>query len=829
MNDETNSDKELYSFNPENLKQRFFELANNAFINHNTYMKQYNLLLFRTLFPQLPLPDLLFTYSTDLSYDYDTLSPISELLKSYIEDTNSKNHGSYSISNILRNCFRFKNPLTSVKASLKTQLFKPEPTFFKTPMESDDDDVDTQIDRFVLQPEVSISFINDFFCISTFPAFFGHFSSEEYIRAGFNFIKLRIKDPLAPNLVAVFLLHCSQFRDRLLEAFIDNMIYEFDQIKTGDHLEEDIEQKFSTDNLLNILYNSFEECIFYFTEYHFDIINILRQKDEEEALLAVCYYFLREVVSLFKYSPLLSETGLLSKCRCPKNPATYARIMRVDYLDNITDQLCVNRTFSMKILDLFQKMSFGYAEMPKISTIKYQDGFNFCLSLADIRVLNCLYYAERYPNKSLEDYPRYTNIRDFLLEMFTIKGKFRQYIKTDIQEPKRTETSTEMTAKKLEEQKEFHNFLTEHSNGMKHLEICASCALDNLKLKEKQYASNLWKSSNKVNYAFEADKKFANSYSLGSSPINFETEMLTSFCFSLINGQLHLEQNYQSLIAGKANLQELYPKIKNYLLNNKSDKPLRDHVFETVIYFLDDICNFTSSGKSFAPELIEPSIFVCDAIERTTFDLLIMYSNSIPCRFIKSELPETPAGELIENQINFDEFRSQNLAQFLSFNTDKPPPLPTDEEVGDNDDLIPASTVESCSGVLIKGTRMLKTIIFLSNHSMLNEYNLVIEKFRTGDKLHLFLIIADMIEKTLERCEFGHLGPNYYKYFYTYVIKDEFKYFTGNLINCINIFTDHFTENQSCYPSISKDIIKKLNFLKEIFNVSQNISRLVYN
>lgn len=829
QNNNESIDKELYSFNPENLKQRFFELANNAFVSHNIYTKQYNLLMFRTLFPQLPLPELLFTISTDLSFNYDTMLPITDLLRSYLDDTNAENHGSYSISNILQSCFRFNIPATSSQESQKTQLFKPEPTFLKT-LKNFDPDIDNQIDPFSSPPEVSISFINDFFCISSFPALFGHFSSEEYIRAGFNFLKARINDPLSPNLVAVYLLHCSLFKDRFLQSFIDTMIYNFDQIKIDDHLDENLDKMCSIDNLLDFLCNSFEECIFYFTEYHFNIVNLLREKDEDTAILAVCFYFLREVVSLFKYSPLLSETGLLSKSRCPKNPSTYARILRIDYLDIITDQLCVNRSFGIRILDLFQKMSFAYTEMPKISTIKYSDGFSFCVSLADIQVLDCIYYAEKYPNKSLDEYPSFSNIKDFILEMFTLKGKFKQYIQTGIDEPERTETSSEMTDKKLDEQKKFHNFLTKRSDGMKQLEMCTSCALRNLKLKEKQYIYNLWKSNNKIEYTFSSNGKIANCCSLGSSPIIYEVEMLTSLCFSLINGQLKLdEKSYQKIIANnKVNYQELYPQIKERIFKDKIDRSLCDRVFETATYFLDDICNFTGDKKSFSKEFIDHSKYVCDAIERTSFELLLIVYNSIPCRFIKSELPETPAGELIETQINFDEFRSQNLAQFLSFNNDKPPPLPSDEEVGDNDEIISDSQVKFYSDILINATRMLKSIIFLCNHSMLNEYQLVIEKFRAGDKLALFLVIQDMIEKSLERSEFGNFGPGYLKYFNSYIIQDEFKYFLANLINSVYLFTKHFKENSCFYPGIAQKIIEKLEYLKTVFNISSTISKLVY-
>ena len=85
-----------------------------------------------------------------------------------------------------------------------------------------------------------------------------------------------------------------------------------------------------------------------------------------------------------------------------------------------------------------------------------------------------------------------------------------------------------------------------------------------------------------------------------------------------------------------------------------------------------------------------------------------------------------------------------------------------------------------------------------------------------------------MIEKSLERCDFGHLGPDYLKYYYQYVIKDDFKFFMANLINCIDIFTQYLSQCSNLYPSMTKEILRKLKFLQTAFNISPKISRLVY-
>ena len=164
----------------------------------------------------------------------------------------------------------------------------------------------------------------------------------------------------------------------------------------------------------------------------------------------------------------------------------------------------------------------------------------------------------------------------------------------------------------------------------------------------------------------------------------------------------------------------------------------------------------------------------------------------------------------------------------MSFNNDKPPKLPSSEEVGDNDEIISDSQVQDYSEILINPTRMLKSIIFLCNHSMLKEYQQVIEKFRAGNKLALFLVIQEMIEKSLERSDFGNFGPSYLKYFNIYIIQDDFKYFLANLINSVYIFSKHFKENSYYYPGIAQEIIERLDYLKVVFNISPTISKLVY-
>jgi hypothetical protein len=78
-----------------------------------------------------------------------------------------------------------------------------------------------------LAPEImkvcGAPWIVQYFVLSTFPAFFGHFFTDEYLMAGFNFIQSHINDDLAADLVGTFLFHAVLFRDRLFQAFWDRL------------------------------------------------------------------------------------------------------------------------------------------------------------------------------------------------------------------------------------------------------------------------------------------------------------------------------------------------------------------------------------------------------------------------------------------------------------------------------------------------------------------------------------------------------------------------------------------------------------------------------
>ena len=117
----------LYSFDQEQLKFQLIKISGEIFLDNNTYMKEYSLLKFRLLHPQLPLPDLLFTYTTKTCVDKDLISNFKSVIDFYYDDNNFKTD-QYSLTNLLEKSFSFKIPYDFIKASNDLQMFSP-PSF----------------------------------------------------------------------------------------------------------------------------------------------------------------------------------------------------------------------------------------------------------------------------------------------------------------------------------------------------------------------------------------------------------------------------------------------------------------------------------------------------------------------------------------------------------------------------------------------------------------------------------------------------------------------------------------------------------------------------
>lgn len=810
--------KRKYAFNTGMLKERFLNVANTIFYSNNIYQKQYNLLLFRLQNPNLPIPNLLFSYSLDSTPLIDQDSATREFIDTYYKLGDNEDKADYSISKVLREGFQFDEPASKLKLSPKIQLFSPDDRV------TSDNRLNNPI---VKSSELKTPFVIDYFCTSTFPSIFGHFTSNEYLLAGYNFIRRHIDDKLAPRLVGTYLLHTPLFKDRFFATFFEkvvdpllkdsedetNLSEPTDNEVFPDDQEDDMERifknkkYFSGDSLLKILYDAFASCINYFNEFHFKVVNLLREKDEQLAALSITLYFLSEVITVWKYSPIFNFTSIFNKIKSIRNPENFNEIFCHNILDDLIDKIINSNSFAIKILDLFRDRSSQYIEYPDISSMKYDGGFSFVVSIADMRIIYCITIAEKREKalassshtarraKSLNvnkkfDVPVFTNVRDFLSEMFLLRFGYKQYITSSIKEPQSEIKSTELCEEKLKENEFFHNFLVERMKGMKLLQKCSDSSLNILKLKERQYSAFLWKNKN---YSDE-----------------FRKSSLSSFCFSIFTGYVNYNQDHIKKLIEIGD-QHFYQFFLSSFQNVYLKSSLVNFIFEKIANYYNVFrVNFEASGNGgnyeihFSPDMIESSQFLVSEIERISFELLLTELNETPFQFIKDE----PS---IQTDCSFEDFRKNELDKYLKSNSIEIDPT------------IPES-VSFYAEFIVEGLVTMNAIISLADDEMKNEIDKWInERFRIGDKLLLFLEIKDFIRKSLEKIDIDDTSdPNFLKYYLPAIIRNDsydYDYFRANLINCIHVFKEIFNGKYYSFPTIGKEIIDDLDFLALIFDI----------
>lgn len=800
--------KVKYAFNPGDIKDRFLYVADNIFYSNNAYMKQYNLLMFRMHNQNLPLPELFFSYSFDDSQNMDTDGLLSDYVKSLYKSEDENYISKFSISKVLQDGFIFATPALKLKHSPKIQSFS-----IRESKIVDDKEI-------VQAPEIQIPFVIDYFCTSTFPAVFAHFISNEYLIAGQNFIKRHINDRIAPRLVGTYLLHNNLFKDRLFSAFFKKIIqflldktepeenFDMDDANEfpDDH-EEELERifknkkYFSNQNLLTYLYESFKLCMEYFNEYQVNVVKMLCEKDKQAAIIAITNYFLHEVISLWKYSPIYNYTSIFNKIQTLKNPEFFQEIVIHNILDDLARIICSNKAFALKILSLFDDDSIGYTEVPDISSMKYFNGVSFCVTMADMKIIQCIILAEKRElmifnqksghSKSLNVSKKYeftpiTNVRDFIAQMFLLRILYKQYISPPFNEPKSKVLSTELSKEKLLENQTFLNFFIDRMKGMKLLQMCMDSALSILQLKERQYAEQLWNSNKKCNSNY------------------FSHKMYVQFCWSIFTGQVNYSKSHieilnksekdfysyfdnsienNSFVASKNTLSKyLFDRISNYyrMLRANSDDPLNGEV-----YFNENLINYSQ--------------YLFSEIERISFELLMNMMNEYPYQFIETSTPTHSNKPL-------DTYRKEKFDAFLKNNTISVTVDPQDESLYD---------------LVIQSADLIRTIVLLADIEMEKEVNQwITEKFRIGDKLLLFLMLKKMIKNSLEKTDFRDL-PQYCPC----ILRNgdyDYDYLRANLINCINVFTNVFSNTKCCFLSMNTEIIDSLNYLRTAFDIKEN-------
>jgi hypothetical protein len=294
----------------------------------------------------------------------------------------------------------------------------------------------------------SCTWIVDYFVISTFPAMFGQFASEEYLLAGAKFLVTYMRDDLIPQLVGCYLLHCFLFRDRFAEAF-------FQRVAAGNSTERDA--------LLLSLVESFEACVSYFSPQHMLVVNLLRKLDARLAISAVVRHFLVPCVYLWTFAPYWSSTDVVAVRRSSKSRTQFDFV-----LQNAVSEMVTNSALCTRLLDAFQ--SSACTEMPRIGQIIFQKGVRFALTRVDTFLMQNVVAANRAQEKSLPFAPTLADSSTVLQDAFIIRRNFIHFPQSGqfkLPDPPVAFVTGEMTPDVLKFNKTYHNALFSLAGGLK--------------------------------------------------------------------------------------------------------------------------------------------------------------------------------------------------------------------------------------------------------------------------------------------------------------------------------------------------------------------------
>jgi hypothetical protein len=304
--------KSLYSFNEQTLRTQFLTLSNQLNWDNAMFAKQHNLCLFRELYHNsIAMPEEIFIYEPDQA----NLGSDTRAVKMTVAWTTKV--ATYNLS---------------------YELSKVYP---------------------------GIPWITRYFVISTFPAAFGHFLSEEYLQSGVRFIESHIDDPLASQLLGSLLMHCFLFRDRFLYAFYRRRIQD---------------QTVSNEALLELFLETLRSAVTYLSDLHIAAIRLLRSRNERAAIEAVFQYFLIPTVKLWAWHPLFRVTNLIQK---KVGKATSYQTIQYDFiLLKEIETLQADEARAASVLDFFVD-EIG-SPLPSSSKMLLSSGVKFALAVTAI-------------------------------------------------------------------------------------------------------------------------------------------------------------------------------------------------------------------------------------------------------------------------------------------------------------------------------------------------------------------------------------------------------------------------------------------------------------
>ncbi|KAH0786272.1 hypothetical protein GPJ56_009949 [Histomonas meleagridis] len=626
------------------------------------------------------------------------------------------------------------------------------------------------------------SLATTYFVYSTFPSIYGHFCCAEYSEQALNFLLRHINDPLAPKLIGTFLMHSYVFQDRFIHLFFHSID----------------PQQFST-NISDIKYtflDTLRKCVSCLTQQQITIANEIIHSDRIRAKEAIFDEFLYPFVKLWNNHPLYSTTNTIIQLSSPENPNDFKSIKITNLIINMLNDI-VSNDLCHEVFNIFNTRI--YSVLPEIQQIIFYGGLDFQFSVADITIATKLYQSVR---KKMDN-PNATNTT-FIEDAFHLKS-FNIAIIPKSRPPEPTETSKEFTLKKFQDNKRAHEFLIEHSHGLKEIEImltslqhilqlvCDNYSISQMLSFEDTYPIKFLKTQ--VEYLslnlldiFVKPSKLLFDYVERQTSVGFPNNQLTAISSNIEELLESGKQLHETIVYAAINIQNKWANMFN---NDKTNKV--------------KVMLSVAKNNSFMPKME----FYTNIFKDITFSLLLADISKIAIPF---------QGITSKNRVDF-------LLSLVDACSTVTPYVLSANNIDINDPII---------SIRIPMLKDIGNILILAENGFKALFEKNLEMFFIGEKIRLFLEIERRIGP-----EFKNVKDNsnnnlaYYQKIISPLLQyNEPLYFRATLIQTLCVIKELYTDKFQRIPNlntiknpISEEIFEKFENLRKWFGISDRFYR----
>lgn len=658
------------------------------------------------------------------------------------------------------------------------------------------------ISYFLKKDFPNINCIIDFFCYSTFPSMFGHFTSQECIENAFHFIQKNINDiDISPFLICSFFLHSTVFQDRLMTIFYTNFISEFKKKNQDD-------QEFSNDLTIDfkaIFIDSFCNCLAYLSECHLNIIKEFKQKYPRLAIFTLSI-IIKSLIKLWNYCPFFENFNILNKPKFIADCMLHQNYIFNDIAKSIKKSIQTKDIET--ILALFDEYPYFHV-YAKYETAIYKKTLTFIFSDSDIEVIQKI--AESLQSDKIEKSDM--TIEEFIRNsMNIIEGEGHR----DHYDNKLIKKLNEMSSQ------EFHTELTKISSSLPELHFCTVHSSRILKLKLFQYAEKVVFKTNH-NSSHEFGKGQLISYALNSYKECFEGKNIDfksdidiiiqniSLIFSERIANKDNREQKGNIYVGRKIIEYVYNKANMVIQEDNKKNPGGSYVLLSNETNIKNIPAFVS------------------AVDDIAWYLLLLRLSSQKVDIILND----------EIKIEINNENRLDVLKFLRLHTNKY--INNDQTRNRLEDVT----------TLFKNFSEVSSMIDISNQQMKTEFDQGNGMYNFGKKIRTFIKIYDSINKSINKTKLIFGVNQKYVYYFLYTSfynkkivwpnmdsnskEDEnendevllhLAYFKLNLIISVRIMEKIFSSIKELQylPMRFFDAEKKLKILLKFFNMKENVN-----